>query len=143
MWVFIISNSSGVSFPGFSRIVSEIEIFPTSCNGDACTIISISFWVSPYSGHSSFAHSARIFVKNFTRLICAPDSTSRNSTTLPRDSIIFSFNRCIFRVWRMVFSSNAFLCLYKSMMLFKRLLKLYVSIGLVTISITPCANAFL
>ena len=36
-WVFMMANSSGVSFPGLLRISLEMAILPTSCSAEAFT----------------------------------------------------------------------------------------------------------
>src|SRR6185437_4243224 len=75
--VSTIARSSGVSGPGFSRIASGIATLPTSCSGAA--------WLSCSQNSGSMPIcSASSVERRPMRSMCAPVSSSRNSTAIER-----------------------------------------------------------
>ena len=74
-WVSTIARSSGVSGPGFNRIASGIATLPTSCSGAACFRRSQNSASMPMCSASSTE-------KRPMRSMCAPVSSSRNSTAI-------------------------------------------------------------
>ena len=80
-----ISNSSGVSFPAFSRISSGTIIFPTSCILDACEIFQLSSSEIPSPRHIISVYSATLFT-------CVPVCSDCDSIISDNDVRVFSWS---------------------------------------------------
>ena len=97
VWVFMISNSSGVSFPGLPRMASGMAILPTSWVMAARAMESISSGVRPFP-ISVWVSIYRVML--WMRRTCSPDSPLRNSMAAERDSIMPRLSSMICRAWR-------------------------------------------